>query len=339
VDPRPNWEPYKIWPGAYFGTGGTANSLRNAMAGKTIFPQDEDVFKQQEGEAAAYSRFRKEILPGHARYSQLGDVFVDAVAGLSQQLTILDFMRVGRIISSDTELYPLYREIFNGISRCESPSYYESPALKWLFFDFQTPAFYDYIGAPAAAWGPLGTTSNILTKFFEPLGVDTSDWSMDFGTGGRFSDFERFGTPKFTRAVFNFGWNMSVPDAGDYLSRSCDDLYAEGLKKIDTAYTDGTFEKIRAARLKPPATGPDILARCVKCHVDPIEGIPALPFDNLQALTAKLPQPFSKRGTFLDEITYRTSDMALQDEQMPRNRRLTFSERETFLAYLKTLTP
>jgi len=337
VDPRPNWEPYKVWIGAYGSNGGAlTDSLRNQMHMGIELPQDKEVLDEQTHEVESYDQFAKQTKPTNPRYSLLGSFRSDAPSALTEGFTILDFMRVLRIVSSDSEIYPLYRETLAGMSHCDSPSVDENPALAW-FIDFKYPQYYDYTQYEMSVWGHLGAASNILTYLFEAIGVDTSDWSLDFGTGGRFALFERFGTPNYTMAAFHHAWTEAVPDAAELAKRSCDDVYASGLAKLNAAYADGTLAKLRLERFKPVATGPEVLQRCVKCHVDPSEGIPALPFDNLATLGKKLSQPFSKHGTFFDEIVYRTSDMALQDERMPANRRLTKVERENFLSYLKTL--
>ncbi|MEO0337014.1 MAG: hypothetical protein AAF202_11495, partial [Pseudomonadota bacterium] len=44
--------------------------------------------------------------------------------------------------------------------------------------------------------------SEALYNLYEPFGISTKDWSMDFRTQGRFAAVERFGTPSNTQARF-----------------------------------------------------------------------------------------------------------------------------------------
>jgi hypothetical protein len=300
-------------------------------------PKDAEVLEVKSHEMENFQEFRKNVYPTHPRYSQLKGFSQESPAALSQHLTILDLMRVTRMVAADKEVYPLYRELFAAMAYCTKADPQDSKALQWML-TFDYPAYYDYTKYSEQVWGRLGATSNIITYLFEPLGIDTSDWSLDFGSGGRFAQFERFGTPTYTHGIFKYAWGEAAPDADELIKQGCENLYATGFKKVDAALESGVLQKIREARLKPEPTAHDILNRCVKCHVEFADALaPALPFDNPQVLAAKLSKPFSKRGTFFQEIVYRTSDMALQDEQMPKNRRLTSNERETLLKYLKEL--
>ena len=98
-------------------------------------------------------------------------------------------------------------------------------------------------------------------------------------------------------------------------------------------------ENIRLQHDHPfvPPRGADVADRCARCHVDPDPGIPPIAFDQPATLASSLKAEGYSHGTLLDEIAYRTSDMALDSEQMTPGVRLTSEERDALLEYLSGL--
>jgi mono/diheme cytochrome c family protein len=211
-----------------------------------------------------------------------------------------------------------------------------SPGMQYLLNnDFSR---YPMSPASGGKFEGLANENAIITVLMEPLGIDTSDWSTDFGTGGRFAFSQRFGVPGHDMDRYKYAIANVLPDAAALGTQSCDELMAVAIPKIDKALADGTLQKMRDERAPKRPTGPDITARCARCHVDGGDDkAPAFPFDDPAKLALELAKPYSKRGTLLDEINYRTSDMAARKYQMPPAGRLPRDQYEILMNYLKEL--
>lgn len=341
VDPRPNWDPYFIWVGAIGSNNGSpSQSIRSRLeySNIEILPQDNDAFDEQESESEIMNTFVETIAPTHPRYKYLGRLNLKAGADLTNHLGNSNSQRVARLMRAETSIYNTYKEFLYAQLKCLR-SFDDivkgSEGLQW-HDQFSFPQYYVYGDKRKRTHSILfGSVGSLMTGIFEPLGVDTSDWSMDFGNGGRMGSTDRFTMPSVAMTVMRVNWlDTEIEDS--YLnSIPCDDLYKKGIEKIDNAYATGFQQKMRAERFVPPPQGRDILQRCIGCHVNPIDGFtPEIPFDRPSEITKLLNKPFSRRGTLLDEIIYRTSDMATHREQMPRGRRLSPLERSALLDYL-----
>lgn len=345
IDLRPNWDPYNTWIGAYGSDTGHLNTtpLREQWDFKRkILAQDAEALEEQANEYENFKHFVDDIKPNHPRYSRLGKPNLSAPKDLSENLMVWNFLRTMRKIMSLSDIYPLYQETFAWLINCQ-PSIRQirtSAALNW-HYSFSYPKYFDY--SPYSD-GKSVSTSTSLTQLFEPLGIDTSDWSMDLGTAGRFAFYERFGTPSDTARHLQYAWGSVDPDSNALDDRSCEDLKAAGIAKIDRAFKLGLQERIRAAHLKPKPTAQEIIQRCVACHeVGPgISGgtfIPFIPWQEESDLIDQLRQPATTHPfrTLREEMEYRTSDMAKIDEQMPPLHRLSTDERNTLMKYIKEL--
>jgi len=191
IDPRPNWEPYDSWPGAF-----GSHSLEE---GSFATPQEKKDYETYEMAALTNPRYRT----FHSGPS------LKAPTRLTESLAELNFLRVSRLILEHPAIYEknkeLMREFFEG-----------SPSDKSLLEGPLKAPFAKLVaeGNPyAKPYYTHVTTSFFLALLFESEGVDTSDWSMDFRSRGGFSSIpnERFGTPLFTDRGFwaAFGYEMN----------------------------------------------------------------------------------------------------------------------------------
>src|SRR5690606_1280911 len=102
------------------------------------------------------------------------------------------------------------------------------------YFDYD----YDYTVPTRRDMRKLTHMSSALTYIFEPLGVDTSDWSMDFGTGGRFAFRERFGSPSSPQEPYRSAWDWVIHDE-DLQKLSCEELQTSAVRKVNRAFEGG----------------------------------------------------------------------------------------------------
>lgn len=340
VDMRPNWEPYSVWVGAY---GSEAGRLDNSPLKdqwgfrERLQPQDEEAFAEQAREFELFRNYIDKIAPKHPRYSRLGEPNVHAPTDLTNHLAFWNFMRTVRLTMEEGEVYEQYKEAIALAARCyNGPSdYEESEAIRW-HMKAKVPVYFDDLG-----FASLRSLSSKITYLFEPLGIDTSDWSMDFGTKARFAFKERFGAPSNTQQIFQKAWEYVVPKEDQFKDLDCDALKERMVAKLDQAFAKGFQKEQREKRLKEKDIEPsaqNILQRCIKCHVTHRDSwIPYIPFDRPQELATHLNRPTSHHNSLFHEIRYRTSDMAVRREQMPPGGRLTAKEHEVLIKYLKEL--
>ena len=338
VDPRPNWEPYNIWPGAYGSdSGGLSNPLRensHFMSAKAR-PQDREFLAEQAREKEYLEAFRK-IANKHPRYRQLGAHDLRATVELTNRVASLNFMRVARLIrSSDRAIYETYLPLLELMIQCPyDPALAENALL-------QHHRQQSFARSPRYAF--WDTTTLRLETIFEPLGIDTSDWSMDFRTHGRFAFYERFGAAGNTEMMLGTAWSKVIPASERLGHLRCEQLrplVARSLQRyMKSGEPDRRFTAAKEARLASAPRADAVVARCARCHSahSEAEGVPPIPFDDPEKLKRALSRPGSRHGSLFDEILYRTSDVATRNEQMPPSNALTSAERDALLGYLSGL--
>lgn len=339
IDMRPNWEPYATWLGAYGSDDGDFSSLplkKRLLSGIRV--EDREALEQQAHEFELFKNYINNVAPLHSRYSLLGNFNLHGPVELTEHLSVWNFMRVNRLIAEEKEIYELYKELFAMGVKCSyhMDQVFEYPVLKWhlqfSFPQFAQNEYYERNGSQS----PTARISSILTWLFEPLGIDTSDWSMDFQNGGRLAFIERFGSPSNPAATFYYAWYKIQADSAELDRLSCDELEIKAMSKLGKAFAEGQMQKIREQRKVPPPTAQSLISSCIQCHSGPVEkaGIPRIPFDRSEDL-ANLFSQSSASGNLLEKIIYRTSDMATQSEQMPPARRFGAEERQILIDYLK----
>jgi mono/diheme cytochrome c family protein len=355
LDLRPNWEPYSTWIGVYGSNDGTSSELKSELiAEKKARPQDEDALNEQKDEGRFFNEFFTNIAPGHARYSQLGHYNAHAPLDITNHLQVWNLMRTARLMHEETEIYNAYADLIAMSARCYNLDYIGKNRFMDWAREQKTDRHYFHYGSATQ-------TSEMITQIFEPLGVDTSDWSMDFGTGGRFAFYQRFGTPSTTEQIFNYAWNVALPGAAAAAPQSCTQLQANVEKNLGAFFKRGEHLRIQASHRRPAISGAEVATRrCATCHDEAASALvranvtPALPTDwgagaplNIPliafarptqlAIDLRRPSLQDPQQTLLEVIAARTSDMARSAEQMPPAQRLSSEEQAALLAYLRQL--
>lgn len=339
IDMRPNWEPYATWPGVIGSNDGSFSALEESNNMKYAQqPQDSVFIQEQKNEKQIADEFLNTIAPQNPRYSQLGKLNLKTPVGFTQLLSVLNFQRIIRMISEDSVIFSSHQEILELLGKCHEASVESGD----IYNGFNSEIFdqilelhknaTDLNKYPKPYFEQKNTKfSDRLTWIFEGLGIDTSDWSMDLGTGGRFAFMERFGVPSHAHVTFAAVWQERYP----FSPKRCLDLLAIAKEKL---------KKFFAAPVKIESPTPiiksisatQILKHCSTCHTDSLSSAPLIPFDNPQELKKVLYMPL-KKTNLMSEILSRTNDMAESGRQMPPDRRLTTSEHNILKQYLEAL--
>jgi cytochrome c2 len=311
IDMRPNWEPYNIWPGAFGSDNGTIYphfSAETKLKERNVFDQS---LKDDHGqEEKNYAHFEKSIKPNHDRYSKLGSFNVHATTEFTEVIQILNLFRVMRLIKeSRANDYDKFKEYIAVVLRCGESQLDNHPYTSWLKSQKTHRTYKNFNSS---------SFSQKITHLFEPLGIDTSDWSMDFGTQARFAFYERFGTPSNTENIVSNVWNASLGQDPSLKDKSCTDLEKVALEKLDNLNI-GDLRKSQI--LFKAQTGEQVFNNCMKCH-EPNNYVGAPKLDLKDFNTEQ-------------KIKHKTSYAATFKEQMPPDKRLSPEEREALLKYIQ----
>jgi hypothetical protein len=319
VDPRPNWEPYSNWLGAYGSIDGRIkypsfylNSIRQQAGSNSEFLNMIAMIESQEEGYKQYSALRRD----HPRYKVLSQINFRDTLSLTQRVSELNFKRIVRLIKSQP------RASFN------------MSVLKVRLFcnakyaDILSPDLFQFYdrenlrkeGRP----GYLGNGLTTLSYIFEPFGTDTTDWSMTFNSDGRFAFSNRFGTPgnhdlEFEKAAFGtFEFNKA----------ECDPL----ANSVRRAASNVQFHPLsQMERVKP------LLNVCAKCHSGRTPVAPPIAFDNPTVLKSQLGRSGQPHGSLLNEIRYRLSEEADPTSRMPQGFHLAPYQNKLLIDYLSDL--
>lgn len=346
VDPRPNWEPYFMWPGFYGSAGDrtfkSIDHLFPSMKEKMDPVRDAVMLQEIPLEEERYSRFQ-ELRANHPRYKLLESFNKELAAQeaeiygsharadlktlmYTQRVAQINFRRVSRLIKEDQELFEYIKDALVVSLSCSAGALPED-FTRWLYENssLQKNGFY-----PSNL--DLGDRIKLI---FEPFYFDTDDWSMDFKTNAQFAFSNRFGTPG-TPDVELF----SVLGGSDMGRIDCRSVKSsEPMKK----YSDLKMARRIQQRRLPLKVAIDkfkntpLIQRCIGCHVDPNLDTPAIPFDYPLSLKQALKKVGFKRGTLLDEIIYRTGAHAESADQMPPRGTPTAQQQKELIEYLKSL--
>ena len=347
VDPRPNWEPYFMWPGFYGSAGDrTFKSIKYlfpSMQEKMDPVSDAVMLQEIPLEEERYKQFQ-ELRLKHPRYQFLESYNKDlaleeaklyglhAKADLktlmyTQRVAQINFRRVNRIIKEDTELFAFLKDAVVASLSCSSGVLPEA-FNQWLY-ENSSLAKDDF--SPDSL--NLGDQIKLL---FEPFYFDTDDWSMDFKTNAKFAFSNRFGTPG-TPDIELFA-ALGGSDLGKIDCRSVkSSLRMKKYNNLDNA------RKIQQRRWAFKETidkfkNSSLIQRCIACHVNKTTiDTPEIPFDNSVKLKNALTKVGFKRGTLLDEIMYRTGPHAESADQMPPRGIPTMQQQKELIDYLRSL--
>ena len=345
VDPRPNWEPYFFWPGAY---GGVDGQPGRTMAGNPYGdPEGQAMLAllaaEQMQEPAQLEAFHRDVKPSHPRYRTLGEFVARRTLDLTDALTDLNSFRVGRLVTQTPDWVD-YRDSITAVFFCTG-SVDDGATLAPELAAAHTES-YGSVRPPffAVSGGFYGrNTDRRMRYMFDARGVDTSDWSMDFKTGGRFAFSDRFGSPSFPERQLLTGLRRAIGLSPDQ-ARECDEAKARALARAAQNRDSGRLAELAsiaraksAAGSRPESSPQTQLQRCAVCHVGAARTGPSIPFDDIRRLAPALRRTGYLRGTLLQEIEHRVGDFAIAEEQMPPGGAPTVVERERLLEFLKGL--
>lgn len=354
-DPRPNWEPYSRWPGAI----GSEEGRLSEHFQREIYRPEDDLHR---AEARREHEILKKFVEGEAksnpRYKLLDlDANKDSIfhrpVSFSDLLGRLNFKRIMRLLESDAPAhFPKVNHLLTGVLRCNN-LYIPSPILdqveKWTPGDRENfvvdvgqlirsreKAPYEQRSHDEISGGltytvmpsefPSPSISETLYILFQRFGIDTSDWSMDFRTGGRLAFQERFGIPSNPAAAAREAHSELYPDVMD-----CAQIKAKALEQAQGL--------LNLPVLPPPVRKP-LLDSCVRCHSPGQTSAPIIHFSDLSIFKNELVNHKTKSGrSLMEDIEHRMGDHATLDEQMPRGLvRPTRAERLELIGYLKSAT-
>jgi len=334
-DPRPNWEPYSIWPGAYSSTSVGPKELSDPQSPKYDLVLAQDASLENE----MYQLFLDTISPSHPRYSLLtvmmkserGEYFPaigtpkDAANGFTTTLTDLllnlNALRIARLIK-ESPISMDYKKVVLALAKCEK--IYLPPQIFVWHKEKSHPQTLEDV--------KLEKFAEAIEFIFEPYQISTQDWSMDFGTGGKFAFRHRFGGPNLFRRTLQSALETVMPELE---GSTCQDLERE-IKNDDFSLTQALREKIEKT-WEPENTRP-LIQRCISCHLTSDFGAPYIPFDNKNQLSQYLKRQGYPRGRLKDEILYRIGPHALFFERMPADGYLPqASEIQELIDYINSL--
>jgi hypothetical protein len=365
VDPRPNWEPYNFWPGVFASVDDKIKPVLKIEYDKYILqkynkpsfllkflPQDLFLIDEQAQEEEQLEKFNSTKLK-HPRYQFLPDFNSRNPLNLTKSVVTLNMRRVARLVKSELgPLYDSYKYAIYGLGdvasltsskfikhRCGQIYMPDRVYAKHINQTLQIKNLKekDYI-YQGLGW-KIGMAAG-LEIIFEPLGISTDDWSMDFKTHGRFSADDRFTSPHYSLEHFLMALYNNYPD-DEVKDLDCKQLQIASERALQNLDETGAIsEKINEASNRKLIEVKPLIQRCMNCHVDVEVGgkiAPYIPFDNFENLKVMLNENKYKRGTLLEEIIYRTSDHVPNKDQMPPAGFVDDKKRDDFINQLKEL--
>ncbi len=368
VDPRPNWEPYNFWPGAYGSVDSTIEPVLKAdyekyVSGKSSYlydplsrflPQDLVLIGEQALEKQNLKKFEEQIKPSNDRYKHLSAFNLRSPLSFTKATTILNMRRVARLIKQDLgELFDVYKYALLGLGHYEAPSGSSQLRLSCGQLSMTPSSLRQHL-LNTGAQKPI--PENAYTKpeksirwrvklaagleiLLHPLGIQTADWSMDFKTDGRFSVSDRFTSPHDSHAHLRDAMSLLFADdpAAQLDCAQLKEASEQSLVQFEKSGELFSALKKQNSQVLPPSR--PLIQRCISCHVNYEDGgqAPQIPFDDFARLKPMLLENKYPRGTLFKEILYRTSDHAPLRQQMPPSGIIDRSERDRFMESIKQL--
>lgn len=345
VDPRPNWEPYTFWPG-FFSSTGSIDPSKSVFSGDLRFIRDEDKFLVEEilSEEGNLKNFEKNIKMSHDRYKHLGTFNERGPKSYTENLAFLSGHRMMRLIES-SPVFETYKWALFSALKCSIIAWpqeveeahltrrdlIQTKRMARRIYDLKKGEreFAEY--SLKSSSSQRLSVSHIITAIFEPLGISTMDWSMDFRTeGGRYAFAERFGTPTLPNQSIKRIADMTWPEMQ---SMNCDEIKE---KALNTNYEEAL------SRITPMPTEKQlvqkVVGRCLSCHHKSEISwsmAPEIPFNSPDGLKQLIKKSGMSREEFYQKVEYNTGATVTQRMQMPPGESLSKGERAALLAYLK----
>ena len=364
VDPRPNWEPYNFWPGVYGSVDEEIEpvlkkQLNDYKSNKTSYlygplsrflPQDMILVEEQALEKEMFHRFKNEIQPRSERYNKLPEYSLRNPLSLTKITAMLNFRRIARLAKDSLgSQYENYKYViagrsagmmgYSGVDHSCGSLYFPKEVLDSHLEKLTSIMSYDrasYLKSDAqyGNWFPIEKGFNAI---FEPLGISTTDWSMDFKSKGRFSfNHDRYTSPHDSNVHLREALTITDPELAKL---SCKELKAKSHEALGLIQSSGELKNKLSWTISPlvPSKTP-LLNRCVRCHSGHNDiSAPAIPFDKPYELKRLLKTGNYPRGTLFDEILYRTGDHAPITIQMPPSGQINPLDRDILIKYLEEL--
>ncbi len=322
TDPRPNWEPYNKWPGAY-GSFAAGISKERSKQSAIELPHFESLLAKM---SSISGRYRFLQSPVDEVIKDIPFYHLEALSKLTSNLANLNFARIARKMT-ELPFYQHYKRALLGILFCEDKlnNYVPEEVMK-IHLDRRVTR-QEHIGFLGTPRENFIMELNLLT---EALGISTTNWSMDFGSAGKFSATHRFETPDSdTNLQMAGALILADPDFQSILEIEkrlhpqpwggfrrirhadqtqpphlvCADLRRQSLEVLRKWLPTPSFQEFKNKSisidsyripdvatfeqlLSHPKTPPKSYFRCLSCHSTGhstgMEKVPALPFTSLE---------------------------------------------------------
>ncbi len=380
VDPKPNWEPHQHWFGVYGsldGLAGYANwfyKRNNDQSLEEIVnlqrATELDNLNQNSKSVAEHNKIDKELTVEAQEYAAFWDAFANKTlaerylvlrpresvllkfpepltAYFSRAISERNYERVIRIISEIPEFK--YNKEF--LRYCLQSVNFGGADKQGLFVDSTDQVTWNnqytksrFRKTPTAAV-PRDNDGTCIEWVFEAMGYNTSDWSVDFFSGARFSKSSRFGGPDYPKTDFLKVFSEKYPkpqtvytEEGTLLFDSHDSPLLKSQKAFSYYQSKShLFREDEKQRLEGRdyillASGekaPEAYGHCIRCHAQPqLLGAPAIPFQNLSELNALGPEN-------LEKIKNRLSANVSDALKMPPDAVMSQNEKDQIVKFLE----
>jgi len=366
IDMRPNWEPYNSWPGIFTGVASLVEAdYYNSEGAQNLIVQRHSRVMSESDQELMLTEIRQEKerflefwarRNDHPRYRSLiikpevlerfqnleigrkYDNPIDPVA-FTNELAPMNFSRVARIIS-ETPYYEVYKYVLATGIRCDYISMPED--LKSWHNSAQLGAEISKESGDSRQF----QVGALLRYIFEPQGFDTSDWSMDFRTRGKFAFRGRFGTPSSPFRQLEDALFAQDKSLRDFYYQTTEELinknkltpselqraryFYKGRDENCVARIAATnrimnqfLESIESPELvwgervddRQVNIQSELFSSCVACHEGGLA--PKINFGDPAVFGEQLKRQGYSRGRLIDEMIFRLSDDANSIERMP----------------------
>ncbi len=365
VDMRPNWEPYNFWPGVYASMDKTlepvlrrtldrANETGSTPYGVLAkFTEDDFILVDEQSQEKERLEFFEENIKTAplSRYRFLGEFNTRDPLDFTKALIQLNMMRISRIMKESLgEAFDTYKYTLFGMGtasflssrnlrfQCRKLYMTGEPLNTHLNFLNANYAINleNYLNPPDTYFEK--SLEEFLDIIFQPFGVSTKDWSMDFKTNGRFAFRNRYGSPADSFIHLRDAMVRVYKDE-PAAEMSCDELEEKSEQALQQFYGSGEMMNLfNAVAGAPIPRQRPLIDRCMNCHVGYDDVLaPYIPFNNPMLLKVELDRGTYRRGTLLDEIRYRTGPHATRNEQMPPAGQVDPELRQEFLDFIESL--